>query len=129
MTTEHTRSPASAAVAPDYTPTERRRILSAACLGWGMEYFDFMLPTLLATQIMKAYGVSAGVFSIAIVGQLIGSAVGGLAFGWLGDRFGRRRTPDVVDPHLLDRHRLGFPRPELRRVRRAADPHGRRHRG
>jgi len=77
---------------PEYTARERRSILGAACLGWGMEYFDFMLPTLLAPLIMQAFGVSAGVFSTAIVTQLVGSAVGGLAFGWLGDRFGRRRT-------------------------------------
>jgi MFS family permease len=98
MTTEDTPTSApgtgavAAAAPPEYSPGERRRILGAACLGWGMEYFDFMLPTLLASAIMAQYGVSAGVFSVAIVGQLVGSAVGGLAFGWLGDRFGRRRT-------------------------------------
>ena len=79
-------------VRTEYTARERRNILGAACLGWGMEYFDFMLPTLLAPQIMAGFGVSAGVFSTAIVTQLVGSAVGGLLFGWLGNRFGRRRT-------------------------------------
>lgn len=77
---------------PGYTAQDRRRILSAACLGWGLEYMDFMLPTLLAPEIEKGLGVSAGVFGTAIFVQLIGSAVGGLLFGWLGDRFGRRRT-------------------------------------
>jgi len=91
MTTEHLR-PGSSTGAVDYTPSERRRILGAACLGWGMEYFDFMLPSLLAAPIMKAFGITPGLFSVAIVVQLIGSALGGLAFGWLGDRFGRRRT-------------------------------------
>jgi MFS family permease len=41
---------------------------------------------------MATYGITPGTFSLAIVVQLIGSAVGGLVFGWLGDRFGRRRT-------------------------------------
>ena len=76
----------------EYTPRDRRAILGAACLGWGLEYFDFMLPTLLAVRIQQGFGVTAGVFGTAIFTQLIGSAVGGLIFGWLGDRFGRRRT-------------------------------------
>jgi len=78
--------------APDYTPGQRKRVIGAASLGWGMEYFDFMLPSLLAPQIERAFHISPGAFSIAIVVQLIGSAVGGLLFGWLGDLFGRRRT-------------------------------------
>jgi MFS family permease len=78
--------------AVSYTRSQSRHILGAACLGWGLEYFDFMLPTLLATSIMKAYGVSPGTFSVAILVQLIGSALGGLVFGWLGDVFGRRAT-------------------------------------
>lgn len=93
MTTEQARpGDPTATAAIEYTPGERRRVLGAACLGWGMEYFDFMLPSLLAAPIMATYGITAGTFSLAIVVQLIGSAVGGLAFGWLGDRFGRRRT-------------------------------------
>jgi MFS family permease len=93
MTTEQAKPDGAAATAAtEYTPGERRRVLGAACLGWGMEYFDFMLPSLLAAPIMATYGITAGTFSLAIVVQLIGSAVGGLAFGWLGDRFGRRRT-------------------------------------
>ena len=70
MTAEHTPTSASgsdAAAPPEYTSGERRRILGAACLGWGMEYFDFMLPTLLATAIMTHYGVSAGVFSLSLI--------------------------------------------------------------
>ncbi|MBO0874419.1 MAG: MFS transporter [Pseudonocardia sp.] len=88
MTTEQTR-PAGAVA---YTSGQRRRILAAACLGWGLEYFNFMLPTLLAGPIMKAYGITPATFGVAILLQLVGSALGGLAFGWLGDRFGRRRT-------------------------------------
>jgi MFS family permease len=93
MTTEQARpGDPTATAAIEYTPGERRRVLGAACLGWGMEYFDFMLPSLLAAPIMATYGITPGTFSLAIVVQLIGSAVGGLVFGWLGDRFGRRRT-------------------------------------
>jgi MFS family permease len=88
MTTEQSRLAGQA----QYSQVQRRRILTAACLGWGMEYFDFMLPSLLAGPIMQSYGISPATFSVAIVLQLIGSAIGGLAFGWLGDRFGRRRT-------------------------------------
>jgi MFS family permease len=88
MTTEQTRP----AEAVEYTGAQRRRILTAACLGWGLEYFNFMLPTLLAGPIMKTYGITPATFGVAILLQLIGSALGGLGFGWLGDRFGRRRT-------------------------------------
>jgi MFS family permease len=91
MTTEQAKFPGAEGTV-EYTGGERRRIMGAACLGWGMEYFDFMLPSLLAGPIMAHYGITPGAFSVAIVVQLIGSALGGLAFGWLGDRFGRRRT-------------------------------------
>ncbi|PRZ43590.1 putative MFS family arabinose efflux permease [Antricoccus suffuscus] len=81
-----------AASADTYTPKQRRRVLAAASLGWGLEYFDFMLPTLLSVAIMAHYNVDAGTFSAALMVQLVGSAVGGLIFGWLGDKFGRRAT-------------------------------------
>jgi MFS family permease len=86
------RGPGGLTGSADYSPPQRRRILTAACLGWGMEYFDFMLPTLLAAAIMADFGITPATFSLALVVQLVGSAVGGLLFGWLGDRFGRRRT-------------------------------------
>lgn len=87
-----TVSTATAPAVEAYTPRQRRRVLIAASLGWGLEYFDFMLPTLLSIAIMAHYGIDAGTFSIALTAQLLGSSVGGLTFGWLADRFGRRTT-------------------------------------
>lgn len=75
-----------------YTSKERRLIIIAACLGWGLEFFDLMLLSFLAPQILEEFGVSQGLFGAVFTTQLIATAVGGILFGWLADIYGRRRV-------------------------------------
>ncbi len=81
---------------------KRGLVLLAAFLGWmfdGLEMGIFPLVARPALQQMQA--TAGGVVSDAFVGQwmgiitalfLVGAALGGVAFGWLGDRVGRVRA-------------------------------------
>src|SRR6185295_9331199 len=62
----------------DGTPAARRSLL-AASLGWGLDGFDIMLYAL----------VVAGLLGSA---TLVASGIGGLVFGLIADRYGRRRA-------------------------------------
>ena len=44
-----------------YTDIEKRNIIIAACLGWGLEFFDLQLLALYAPQIMSYFGIDKAV--------------------------------------------------------------------
>ncbi|MBI5766343.1 MAG: MFS transporter [Verrucomicrobia bacterium] len=93
MSASPTAAPGSA------TPAQLRSTLAAAFLGWmfdGMEMGLFPLiarPALLEMQ--QAHGLSLNDAFVGLwMGRvtaafLLGAALGGVVFGWLGDRFGR----------------------------------------
>ncbi len=79
---------------------QRRLILLAAILGWlfdGLEMGLFPLVARPALQQMHGAGVTDEAFvghwmGIITALFLLGAALGGLVFGWLGDRIGRVRA-------------------------------------
>jgi MFS family permease len=75
-----------------YTRRERGLIIAAAVSGWGMEYFDLVILSLLAGDVATSFGVSTAAVGAVFTAQLAATAVGGVLFGWLADRFGRRRV-------------------------------------
>jgi len=88
-----------AAVTAPERPIDRRTILAVAvaALGYFVDLFDLVLFSILRVPSLKAIGV-ADPDQLTIVGkrlldiQLVGMLLGGLAFGMLGDRFGRLKT-------------------------------------
>ena len=71
------------------TPAQRR-VLIAASLGWMLDAFDVLLYSIVLTHLMRAFNMSrttAGLLNALTLGS---SALGGLLFGLLADRFGRR---------------------------------------
>jgi MFS family permease len=71
---------------------DARRALVAASLGWMLDSFDVMLYALVLASLMADLGMDK-----ATAGQLgsltlIASAVGGIVFGVVADRFGRTRA-------------------------------------
>lgn len=77
-------------------------VLAAAWLGWGFDVFDAMLfnfvasnciPTLLGLPLGSPAARAATVYWTGILSAvlLVGWAAGGVLFGWIADRYGRRR--------------------------------------
>src|SRR5499427_9717476 len=73
------------------TPDQRRTLLAAA-LGWMLDSFDAMLYALVLTYIMRDLGMSKATSGLLYTLTLLASGIGGLAFGFLADRIGRKRA-------------------------------------
>jgi len=71
---------------------EGRRALLAGGLGWMLDSFDVMLYALVLAALMKDLGMAK--FTAGLLGSatLVASAVGGLVFGVVADRYGRTRA-------------------------------------
>jgi MFS family permease len=70
----------------------QRRTLLAAALGWMLDAFDAMLYALVLTHVMRDLGMSKGTGGLLNGLTLLASGIGGVAFGFLADRIGRKRA-------------------------------------
>jgi MFS family permease len=68
------------------------RSVLAACLGWMFSAVDIILLILFQNDVAAALGVPVETIKMATGVGLLGSAVGGIAFAQLGDRYGRVRA-------------------------------------
>ncbi len=68
---------------------EPRRALVAASLGWMLDSFDVMLYALVLASIMRDLQMDAPMAGLLGSATLIASAVGGMLFGVVADRYGR----------------------------------------
>src|ERR1700674_5533352 len=73
------------------TPGQRRTLLAAA-MGWALDAFDAMLYSLGLTQLMRDFGMSKTTSGLLGTLTLLASGIGGVAFGFLADRVGRKRA-------------------------------------
>ncbi len=71
------------------TPAQRRVVIAAA-LGWMLDAFDVMLYSIILARLMSAFNLSKSTAGLLNALTLIASALGGILFGMLADRFGRR---------------------------------------
>jgi MFS family permease len=71
---------------------EGRRALLAGGLGWMLDSFDVMLYALVLATLMKDLGMSKDTAGLLGSSTLVASAVGGLIFGIVADRYGRTRA-------------------------------------
>ncbi len=71
---------------------EQRRTLLAASLGWMLDGMDVMLYAMVLARLMERLGMSTATAGLLGSLTLASSAVGGVAFGVLADRFGRTRA-------------------------------------
>jgi MFS family permease len=70
----------------------QRRTLLAAALGWMLDAFDAMLYALVLAYVMRDLGMSKATSGLLYTLTLLASGIGGLLFGFLGDRIGRKRA-------------------------------------
>jgi len=73
------------------TPVQRRTLLAAA-LGWGLDAFDAMLYALVLALLMRDLGMSKTTAGLLGTLTLLASGMGGILFGFLADRIGRKRA-------------------------------------
>ena len=73
------------------TPGQRRTLLAAA-LGWMLDSFDAMLYALVLTYVMRDLGMSKALSGLLYTLTLLASGVGGVLFGFIADRIGRKRA-------------------------------------
>jgi MFS family permease len=70
----------------------QRRTLVAAALGWMLDAFDAMLYALVLAHVMRDLGMSKGTAGLLNSLTLLASGIGGVAFGFIADRVGRKRA-------------------------------------
>src|ERR1700751_5959674 len=73
------------------TPGQRRTLLAAA-MGWALDAFDAMLYSLVLASLMRDLGMSKTTAGSLGTLTLLASGIGGVFFGFLADRIGRKHA-------------------------------------
>ncbi len=84
--------PAATATTFSNITVDQRRTLLAAALGWMLDAFDAMLYALVLTHIMRDLGMSKTTSGFLATLTLLASGIGGVIFGFIADRIGRKRA-------------------------------------
>jgi MFS family permease len=71
---------------------EQWRTLVAAALGWALDSFDVMLYAMVLAHIMRDLGMTKGTAGLLNTLTLLASGIGGILFGFIADRIGRKRA-------------------------------------
>jgi MFS family permease len=75
----------------DITVAQRRTLIAAA-LGWMLDAFDTMLYALVLAHVMLDLSMSKATSGFLATLTLLASGVGGILFGFIADRIGRKRA-------------------------------------
>lgn len=73
------------------TPPQRRTLL-AAVLGWMLDAFDSMLLPVVLVYVIAEFGMTKAEAGLLGSLTLLASGIGGVLFGFLADRIGRKRA-------------------------------------
>jgi len=83
-----------AAAAGDFsaiTPAQRKTLMAAA-LGWALDSFDVMLYALVQARLIQDFAMSKATAGLLPTLTLLASGIGGVMFGFIADRIGRKRA-------------------------------------
>lgn len=75
-----------------YTRGERASVTVSCVLGFWLDFYDLVIVVFLFQAIQKSLSISLGEAATITSATLAGSVVGGILFGWLGDRIGRKNA-------------------------------------
>ncbi len=67
-----------------------RAAFTSAYLGWVFDYYEVFLLTFLILPLRQEFGLTVVEAGWLFSAQLLSLAVGGIVFGWLADRYGRK---------------------------------------
>jgi MFS family permease len=75
-----------------YTAKERWSVGVSAILGFGFDFYDLLIISFLLGAIMKTLGMTLTEAGLIATSTLLGSVIGGILFGWVGDKLGRKNA-------------------------------------
>jgi len=75
-----------------YTSSERARAYLGGTLGYLFDGYNLLLTTFLFAGIAATFHAGLSQVALAVTFALVGSVIGGIFFGWLADKTGRRTT-------------------------------------
>ena len=91
------KEPATPLLNESAAPTRRHySILALSWAGWLFDFYDLILFSFLLVPIRQDLGLSDAQLSLLLGASLGATAVGGVVFGWLADRFGRKPVLSVT---------------------------------
>lgn len=80
----------SKTVVESYTRRERNAVFISALGGYWLDFYNILVMSFLMSSIQKSLDVSLTQAGIVTSVTLVSSILGGIVFGWIGDRYGRK---------------------------------------
>src|SRR5512143_1146442 len=78
-------------------PAGRHYLILGMCwAGWLFDFYDLMLFSFLLVPIKESLGLSEASLSLLLGASLAATALGGIVFGYLADRIGRRSVLSIT---------------------------------